>query len=177
MFENGPSDRMQFVGMGGLAHPGDCMVCKNGTCEKGYIRLGVYYDFEGEQYLCWYCLVQAAEILGCLIPDEANSLREVINNLVRENNVMTTELGKANERLAAFDFVLAGISGLPSIDVILASADATQESESHDTVVDSNVEGRTDSESEASESVTEPGRGNISESEPAHSPGGSIPSL
>jgi hypothetical protein len=107
MFENGPSDRMQLVGVGELLHPGSCIVCGNGTCAEGYIRFGVSLEFEGELYLCWFCVVQAAEVLKCLIPSEADTLREIADKVATENASLRKENEFANERLKAVDAIFS----------------------------------------------------------------------
>lgn len=103
MFENSPSDRMQFVGMGELTHPGACMVCGSGVREEGYVRLGVYYDFEGEMYLCHTCVVQAGEVIGMLTKPEVEQFTKGIDAYVEALASTQAELDKANERLANYD--------------------------------------------------------------------------
>jgi hypothetical protein len=107
MFEHSASDKMQFVGMGDLVHPGACLVCGNGTCTDGYINLGISHEWEGQCYLCWTCVVQTAEIIGCMIPVEVETLKEYIHDTERKNDLLRGELREANERLAAYDSVFA----------------------------------------------------------------------
>lgn len=165
MFENGPSDRMQFVGMGGLTHPGVCMVCGNGTCEEGYVRLGVYFEYEGEMFLCVTCVIQAGEIIKMLTPDEAKALWETASNTQAHNVTLETELEKANERLAAYDSVLSGIGGLSGTDLTDDSSSISQESELSNSVDAHSANGPATKQSESPESITESGRSDISKSE------------
>jgi hypothetical protein len=109
MFTNTPSDRVQLVGLGELLNPAKCMICGSGNCEQGYARLGVWYDFEGEQYLCRTCVVQVAELFNCLTPEEAEHQHEQASAIANENLQLRTELGVANERLSVFDAAIRGI--------------------------------------------------------------------
>lgn len=116
-FNHSPSDRMQLAGLGELLSPATCMHCGSGTCEQGYVRLGVWYEFEGEQYLCRNCCVQAAELLGCLTPDEAQHLQEQATMLAAQNEIATRELEDARERLVVFDRAISNVAA----DLNLAS--------------------------------------------------------
>lgn len=103
MFDNTPSDKMQVLGIADLRHPGTCMVCGNGTHPDGYVDLGVWYEYEGNCYICSLCLKQAAEVIGCLVPEEAKALQEAFSAM---NDVLTTaelNLKVARERLAVYD--------------------------------------------------------------------------
>ncbi len=106
MFTHSPSDRMQLVGMGDLLHPGCCIVCGNGTCEKGYIKLDVSFEFEGEGYLCYYCTVQAGEILGMMIPEEVKILKDHNDKLNQLATAYKTQLDAANDRLSSYDTIM-----------------------------------------------------------------------
>lgn len=113
MFDHGPSDRMQLRGVGDLLPPGSCICCGNGNCREGYISYGVSLEFEGELYICWFCVVQSAEILGCLIPDEAKALRDIAEATAETNATLRSSLEEANERLAVIDRIFErGSTGL-----------------------------------------------------------------
>lgn len=112
MFEHSPSDRMQLAGLGELVHPASCMVCGSGNCEEGYVSLGVWYEFEGTQYLCRTCCVQAAEILGCLIPEEATVLQDLVEATTTELAAIKEELKDTHERLTIYDGVIARASAI-----------------------------------------------------------------
>jgi hypothetical protein len=126
---------MQLAGVGELLPPGSCIVCGNGNCAEGYIRFGVSLEFEGELYLCWFCVVQSAEILGCLIPAEAATLKEIAEGVASDNAVLRKKLEDANVRLSALDAILdrnfaslAGLSSLPDSSVSEESGDESQAS-------------------------------------------------
>lgn len=109
MFEHSPSDRMQLLGMGDLRPPGSCMHCGSGNSERGYIDFDVFREIEGESYVCATCVEQAAEILGCLIADEASTL--MADKLAAELKVeqLAEALINANERLAVYDSALSNL--------------------------------------------------------------------
>lgn len=109
MFTNTPSDRVQLVGRGDLRHPGCCAVCGSGNGEEGYVDLGVYYDYEGQMYLCWTCTAQVAEVIDCLLPSEAAILKELVEQTELRNKDLQTQLEAANERLRAFDVAFASV--------------------------------------------------------------------
>ncbi len=114
VFTNTPSDRVQLVGLGELLHPGTCMLCGSGNCEEGYARLGVYYDYEGEQYLCRTCTIQVSELFGCLTPEEAGHLQETAADYAKVNEAVSRELIVANERLRVFDDAMRSVAGSAS---------------------------------------------------------------
>jgi hypothetical protein len=81
---NDPSARMQLRSMGELVRPAACCVCGNGTHEDGYLDLGVYYDYEGQMYLCKTCATQAGETIGMYTPDEVKNLQDLAANLLAD---------------------------------------------------------------------------------------------
>lgn len=151
--ENDPSARMQFAGMGELVHPGSCMVCGSGNCEEGYVRLGVYFEYEGEMYLCRTCLVQASELIGCVTPEEAVLIHKNAAEYKDLWENADAELEKANERLAAYDRVLATID--PIIYGTGSDPDDSPSENDHEA-----VEAAADPKPEPAEPVTQPRRGN-----------------
>jgi len=155
MFVNGPSDRMQLVGVGELLHPGSCIVCGNGNCAEGYVRFGVNLEFEGELYLCWFCVVQSAEILGCLIPAEATTLREIAEGVAADNTLLRNENEALNERFKAFDAILS-----PSLAAIADLSNLPSSATSEESGDNSQTTGRPDRESSGSGSESnEPTKG------------------
>lgn len=92
VIENDPSARMQVRSMGELMHPASCSVCGSGNCEKGYLDLGVFYDYEGQVYLCMICATQAGETIGLYTPDEVKQNVDLINELAAENAKLKEEL-------------------------------------------------------------------------------------
>lgn len=110
MFTNTPSDRVQVVGRGDLLHPGSCALCGSGNCDEGYVNTGIYYDYEGQVYFCITCTRQIAEVIGCLIPEEANILREQVNEVAKTNKNLTEQLEAANERLRAIDIAFGALN-------------------------------------------------------------------
>lgn len=92
VIENDPSARMQLRSLGELIHPGSCMVCGSGNCDEGYIDLGVFFDYEGSQYLCKHCCYQAGETFGMYTPDEIRQTQELAEKLAAENSQLKAEL-------------------------------------------------------------------------------------
>lgn len=109
-FEHSPSDRVQVVGLGDLLPPGSCIVCGSGNYEGGYVDFNVFLEMEGKLYICGTCMVQGAELIGMLTAGEAQFLQEQNSEIAKQLTALTSELDKANERLAAYDLVLANAS-------------------------------------------------------------------
>lgn len=176
MFTNTPSDRVQLVGLGELLPPGHCMICKNGNCEEGYAKLDVFYDYEGEQYLCRLCVIQLSELFGCLTPEEAQHLQDAAKEYASLNNDLFQENQVLSERLRVFNDALAGVA--PSLPRILsdASGDEVKQSEPDATTVDAGTtETSGGGKSDPEESVKESGPADVSESklsDPTESPSG-----
>lgn len=106
MFEHGPGDRLQVLGLGDLRPPGTCLHCGSGNCELGYVTLDVFRDYEGETYLCMTCCKQLAELIGCLIPEEAEVLQRDHFTTQALLNTTSKALEDANARLANYDSLL-----------------------------------------------------------------------
>lgn len=102
MTEIDPSARVQFRGVGQLQHPGNCAMCGNGTCEKGYVDPSIWYEWEGQVYFCFNCTVQMAEAIGCLAPDQSEFLVNQNKELAAKLQSATEELDNANTNLSIF---------------------------------------------------------------------------
>lgn len=176
MFTNTPSDRVQLVGLGELLPPGYCMICKNGNCEEGYAKLDVFYDYEGEQYLCRLCVIQVAELFGCLTPEEAQHLQEQANKLASDYITAVSENEVLNERLRVFNDALAGVAPTAARMLSGTSGDEVKQSEPDATTVDAGTtETSGGGKSDPEESVKESGPADVSESklsDPTESPSG-----
>ena len=126
--EVSPSARMQIVNIGELLAPGACMVCGNGTHQEGYLRLGVFLEWEGEMYLCMTCLTEAAETGGMLSKDEAEYLQGLAEASSNELVKIKKELEAANERLNHFDSLFSVTTS--SIDSVLSEDSSSDIEES-----------------------------------------------
>ena len=175
VFEHTPSDQVQLVGLGELLHPGKCMICGNGNCELGYVRLGIFYDYEGEQYLCATCLTQCAELIGCLTSEEANHLQDQAKALAASNKQLMEELENATERLDIFESAIRASLGDAVINAI--SSDLTKAAESS-LIVDAAV---TDGSEKSEPDTVEPVKGDdstgVSESGASNKAGKSKPKI
>lgn len=123
------SDRVQVRSQGELRHPGACALCGNGNCDDGYVDLGIYYDYEGQVYLCMNCIEQVIHAVDGLTTEEAAFLKEIDTNLKNENTRLTEELQVANERNAKWTDLISSIgnpSGTPD-SVINAAVDLIPE--------------------------------------------------
>lgn len=120
--EISPSARMQLVNIGELLHPAACMVCGNGTSQDGYLRLGVYFDYEGECYLCVRCLTEAGETIGMLTSDEAEHLTGLSAATSTDLADAKEKLEAANERLNHYDTLFGDRIHSSGSNVIAESA-------------------------------------------------------
>jgi len=101
-----PSARMQLIGMGDLMHPACCAVCGNGSCDLGYVDIGVWFEYEGSVYLCMLCATQVAETGGMYSMEQSQQLRDISNEALAENKILKDRLEKASERLGHYDALL-----------------------------------------------------------------------
>jgi hypothetical protein len=106
MFENTPSDKIQFRALGEAPAPGTCLVCGAANREDGYIDLGIWVEYVGQALMCSTCLTQAAELIGMMLPDEVAHIQNVAAQNLESANEAKEELEAANERLQAFDTLL-----------------------------------------------------------------------
>lgn len=92
--------------MGELLHPAQCMVCGNGTCEQGYLDLGVFFDFEGTMYLCFTCITQAGETAGMYTPEEMQLAESIGEKALGEVSALTSEVESLRESNNSLSFLL-----------------------------------------------------------------------
>jgi hypothetical protein len=138
---NDPSARMQLRSMGELVRPAACCVCGNGTHEDGYLDLGVYYDYEGQMYLCKTCATQAGETIGMYTPDEVKNLQDLAANLLADKERLESELDYARPIVRAFES-LKPIAASTDSAVSFAPYEVLPESdESSDELVTESVSG------------------------------------
>lgn len=161
-----PSDRMHVRNIGELMHPGACCVCGSGTCQQGYIDIGVYYDYEGQVYLCMACLTEAAETAGMLSIPESEHLISLNKELAEKNTQLKADLEKASEENERFNDLLRPIAERSLTDGIIASSVSVSETEQsdgdttegNDEPTDVVSDERESNESVVTEPVTEPVR-------------------
>lgn len=152
---------MQLRNTGELMHPGCCAVCGNGTCEFGYVDLGVYYDYEGQVYLCMTCIDKdLTEVAGLLSKGEVELLQHEANELAKSNKQLTEQLEKANERLNHYDSLF--VDRFSSHPFIASDSTEQQDDESisefqqrDNEPVSGLVSEREESDAELSESTSE----------------------
>jgi len=156
-FGHSPSDGMRVLGRGELPTPGACVVCGNGTCDDGYLFLGIHVDFHGALLLCQRCVVQGSEKMGCMSPDIADRIHVQAQELATEVVMLRRETEAQRVRLAIFDDALRTIQPVVVAGVshsgLRADSDESSEQRSDEAAQSDPV-----SESaEPGESVEEPG--------------------
>jgi hypothetical protein len=97
--ELNPDSKMRRRGLGDLMHPACCAVCGSGNCENGYIDIGVYFDYEGQVYLCMFCVNELADTAGLLNEAEAKFLMKQNEDLATQHKSLINLLESANEKL------------------------------------------------------------------------------
>lgn len=110
---NTPSDRVQVRRLGELMPPGACALCGNGTCLEGYVDLDIFYDYEGQVYLCMNCARDVAKTIGCLLPGESTHLENLNRDVAAELKETQEKLAHAQSRLDAYDSVISGAFANP----------------------------------------------------------------
>lgn len=123
--ESDPSDRILLKSRGELNHPGSCMVCGGSDEERNYVDLGVFYDYEGNCYLCDLCGTQVGEVLGLFTPDEIKDLVKQGNDLAAANEAMRKELDHARP-------IVDAIRGLGLADSSTVGLSAALSNDSHE---------------------------------------------
>lgn len=105
------SDKMQVKGIGELQGPSAfCASCGNGTCEAGYIDTGIYYEYEGQVYLCMSCVTEVAETSGMLSMEESNFLQRNNEALAEINATLKAKVDSYAEQLKSYDNIISGIA-------------------------------------------------------------------
>lgn len=154
MYSDDPSGKFKSVAKGYLAVPGGCLACGNGTCEEGYVDLGTYIDYFGQAYLCYFCVEQIAEKIGCVIPGDLIKMEQAAAEQLSKNDDLTKQLGEANERLSAYITLVGTLPSLPVSDGSGSVPGGSDDEESADTPLD--FEGSDDGEPVTEEPVKDP---------------------
>lgn len=164
-FNHNASDKMQLIGLGELPPPAQCFVCGNGSCEAGYVNLGVWAEFVGNLLVCTPCLVQAAELAGCLAPIIRTTMEQHIANLQKYSRELEDKVASQDEQLRSYRSVINNLHGVDSGAVNNA---ITQPPSGNNDLGESVVSG-TSGESELIESSDERGPDDLSDSTAEHS--------
>ncbi len=122
---NDPSARMQVRGIGDLMHPGACAVCGNGNNTEGFVDIGVYYEYEGQVYLCMLCAKELVATIGGATSEELLVTAELTSRSLEENEQLKSEVEKLNAeleqyrnlmRVARDDVIHYSTSNLPPVE-------------------------------------------------------------
>lgn len=156
--------RMRLRGQSELMVPGVCCVCGSGNSDH-YVDIGVYYEYEGQMYLCLNCLTEAAETGGMLSIEVGNHLKELATQIATTNTELVAQVKEMSERLGHFDAIIASSNPSPtpdsSVSVSVPNRDDVQAQSGNTTSNDG--------------SVAEPtGQGKPDESEPVKSGKGKV---
>lgn len=146
MFAHTPSDRVQLRGRGELMHPGSCALCGSGNCDDGYVDLDIFYEYEGQVYLCMVCANQVVGVAGGLPSDEANFLKAQFEDTASRLKAAESELHELRAKLGSWDSIFSGAFGSSFSDLERELKEAQRESVN----ADSSLSG--DGESKPSES-------------------------
>ena len=103
------SDRVQVRSQGELMHPGACSLCGSGNCDDGYLDVGIWYEYEGQQYYCMNCVLQIIAVAGGLAPEIAEHLEETNRGLATKVAALTQELEEANELLLKWNGLINSV--------------------------------------------------------------------
>lgn len=147
-FNHDASDKMKLLGLGELPPPAQCFVCGSGTCDAGYVNMGVWAEMVGNLLICAPCLVQASELIGCLAPVIKNTMEAHVRDLQNYARDLEQKLTEQDADLAAYRRIMPRIP-----DASLSGGMLITEPTS-----DSNDDGEyATSESEAESEFTESG--------------------
>lgn len=102
--------RMRYRGIGDLMFPGICCVCGSGTREEGYVDIGVYYEYEGQMYLCLTCLTEAAETGGMLSLEVSNELKRLATQIAEDYTKLAEQYKEAKARLEHYDSLFSNLA-------------------------------------------------------------------
>lgn len=160
LVENDPSSRMQQRSLGELMHPGSCCVCGNGNSEQTYLELGVFFDYEGNLYLCTPCVEQVINVWGAFTAEEMAAALEGANANFDSITRLEEELANVNEQLSAARTLLA--ANHSAYLSVVAPDTVSEESEPKDSVSAEPVSVPDEGKPEVKEPVSEPRRGNTS---------------
>ena len=153
LVENDPSSRMQQRSLGELKHPGSCCVCGNGNSDQTYLELGVFFDYEGNLYVCTPCVEQIINTWGAYTAEEMAAALEGANTNFEQITRLEEELANVRTQLSAARVMLASsITGRDFADLV------SEGTESADGVSAEPVSVPDAGEPEVKEPVSKPGR-------------------
>ena len=93
-----PSRRIIARTRGELQHPGSCAICGGSDPDRTFVDIGVYYDYEGNVYICHLCFDEAAvQVMGYFTREEHLKLLAHNNILIEQNQKLQAELDNYGE--------------------------------------------------------------------------------
>ena len=130
-----PSDRVQMRGQHELMHPGACALCGSGNRDDGYVDLDIYYDYEGQMYLCRSCAEEVGNVIGMVSAEEFGHLQSMAEGLAADVTTLKAELDASTVRLTKYDDLFADRFTTVAASVGGYAGLATEQSESAPVVV------------------------------------------
>lgn len=129
MNEINPSARIQVRGVGDLMHPGACAICGNGTRPEGFVDIGVYYDYEGQVYICMMCAEDLVHTIDGLTAEEHAMVKSISEGFAAENEALKTQVEELSAELKQYrDSIVSAfgssvlpvptLMGVPSTEVV-----------------------------------------------------------
>lgn len=160
---NNASSKITLKGLGDLLGPSAfCAVCGNGHCEKGYIDAGIYFDFEGQVYLCVTCVSQIAEVAGMLSLEETKHMQDMNSELAKENAELKEKVANYSEQLKQYDGLITGINERRGTNITISGSNAfakqPEVDESNNHTIDELISDGEGNDSIVTESVKDDGR-------------------
>ena len=113
-----PSRRIIARTRGELQHPGSCAICGGSDPDRTFVDIGVYYDYEGNVYICHLCFDEAAvQVMGYFT-------REEHLKLLGQNNILIEQNQKLQAELETYESLAAGLKRLGVTPVTITDSDS-----------------------------------------------------
>lgn len=147
-----PSRRIIARTRGELHHPGSCAICGGSDPERTYVDIGVYYDYEGNVYICHLCFDEAAvQVMGYFTREEHLNLLAQNNVLIEKNEKLQAELdnyGELASTLERLGFNSALPASVLSDSGDLGSTEVTEGTEAGEPAPEESTDGEGSKDSE-----------------------------
>lgn len=92
-----PSARIQVRRAGELMLPAQCTVCGFGGVERDYVDFGIWFEYEGQVYICTLCMEEAGHALQMATSQEWEHLKGMYHRLDEKLKAQEAELNVLRE--------------------------------------------------------------------------------
>lgn len=123
-----PSARIQVRRAGELMTPAQCACCGFGGVEREYLDFSIWYEYEGQVYICTLCMEEAGHALQMSTADEFNHLKALYQRMQEKYESQEAELNVLRELRNN----LSRLNLLSDFSGAVDSADEVNESDSPD---------------------------------------------